>query len=64
MSSGISSSPSQSYYFNRDDVALRHVAHFLKKQSHEQREHAEKFMTYQNKRGGHIVLQDIKVSNK
>ncbi|XP_067407609.1 ferritin heavy chain A-like [Emydura macquarii macquarii] len=51
---------SMSYYFDRDDVALRHVAHFLKKQSHEQREHAEKFLTYQNKRGGRIVLQDIK----
>ncbi|XP_050778702.1 ferritin heavy chain A-like [Gopherus flavomarginatus] len=51
---------SMSYYFERDDVALRHVAQFLKEQSHEQKEHAEKFLTYQNKRGGSIVLQDIK----
>ncbi|CAM2100949.1 unnamed protein product [Caretta caretta] len=51
---------SMSFYFDRDDVALRHMAQFLKEQSHEEREHAEKFLTYQNKRGGRIVLQDIK----
>uniref|UniRef100_A0A674I649 Ferritin n=1 Tax=Terrapene triunguis TaxID=2587831 RepID=A0A674I649_9SAUR len=51
---------SMSCYFDRDDVALRHMAQFLKEQSHEEREHAEKFLTYQNKRGGRIVLQDIK----
>ncbi|XP_032629416.1 ferritin heavy chain A-like [Chelonoidis abingdonii] len=51
---------SMSCYFDRDDVALRHMAQFLKEQSHEEREHAEKFLTYQNKRGGHIHLQDIK----
>uniref|UniRef100_A0A674I540 Ferritin n=1 Tax=Terrapene triunguis TaxID=2587831 RepID=A0A674I540_9SAUR len=50
---------SMSYYFDRDDVALRHVAKFLKEQSHEEREHAEKFLTYQNKRGGQVILQDI-----
>uniref|UniRef100_A0A8C8RDD5 Ferritin n=1 Tax=Pelusios castaneus TaxID=367368 RepID=A0A8C8RDD5_9SAUR len=49
-----------SYYFDRDDVALKHMAQFLKEQSHEEREHAEKFLKYQNKRGGRIVLQDIK----
>uniref|UniRef100_A0A8C8RCP9 Ferritin n=1 Tax=Pelusios castaneus TaxID=367368 RepID=A0A8C8RCP9_9SAUR len=51
---------SMSYYFDRDDVALRHMARFLKEQSHEHREHTEKFLTYQNKRGGHFHLQDIK----
>uniref|UniRef100_A0A8D0G9H5 Ferritin n=1 Tax=Sphenodon punctatus TaxID=8508 RepID=A0A8D0G9H5_SPHPU len=51
---------SMSYYFDRDDVALRHMAKFLKDQSHEEREHAEKFLRYQNKRGGRIVLQDVK----
>ncbi|XP_050778709.1 ferritin heavy chain A [Gopherus flavomarginatus] len=50
---------SMSYYFDRDDVALRHVAKFLNEQSHEERKHAEKFLTYQNKRGGRVVLQDI-----
>ncbi|KAG8433987.1 hypothetical protein GDO86_012372 [Hymenochirus boettgeri] len=47
-------------YFDRDDVALHHVAEFFKEQSHEEREHAEKFMKYQNKRGGRVVLQDVK----
>ncbi|XP_063798529.1 ferritin heavy chain A-like [Pseudophryne corroboree] len=51
---------SMSFYFDRDDVALHHVAESFRKQSHEEREHAEKFLKYQNKRGGRIVLQDIK----
>ncbi|XP_072282361.1 ferritin heavy chain B-like [Pyxicephalus adspersus] len=51
---------SMSYFFDRDDVALAHVAEFFKEQSHEEREHAETFMKYQNKRGGRIVLQDLK----
>ncbi|XP_067876020.1 ferritin heavy chain B-like [Heterodontus francisci] len=50
-----------SYYFDRDDVALRHFAEFFKEQSHEEREHAEKLMKFQNKRGGRIILEDIKV---
>jgi ferritin len=56
----------QSYYFDRDDVALPGFSKFFKKSSDEEREHAEKLMKYQNKRGGRIVLQDIKVnkSNK
>lgn len=32
---------------------------FFKKNSDEEREHAEKFMKYQNQRGGRIVLQQI-----
>ncbi|KAM8927752.1 ferritin heavy chain B-like [Pelodytes ibericus] len=51
---------SMSYYFDRDDVALEHVAEFFKHQSHEEREHAEKLIKYQNKRGGRVVLQDVK----
>ncbi|KAM3922462.1 ferritin, middle subunit-like [Leptodactylus fuscus] len=47
-------------YFDRDDVALHHVAEFFKEKSHEEKEHAEKFMQCQNKRGGRIILQDIK----
>uniref|UniRef100_A0A8D0BN63 Ferritin n=1 Tax=Salvator merianae TaxID=96440 RepID=A0A8D0BN63_SALMN len=55
---------SMSSHFDRDDVALCHVARFLKEQSHEERDHAEKFMRYQNKRGGRIVLKDIKKPEK
>merc|ERR1712058_76329 len=51
---------SMSFYFDRDDVALPGFAKFFAKSSNEEREHAEKLMKYQNKRGGRIVLQDIK----
>ncbi|CAH2319078.1 ferritin heavy chain B-like [Pelobates cultripes] len=51
---------SLSYYFDRDDVALHHVAEFFKEQSQEEREHAEKLLKYQSKRGGRIILQDVK----
>ncbi|XP_067876048.1 uncharacterized protein [Heterodontus francisci] len=51
---------SMSYYFDRDDVALRHFAEFFKEQSHEEREHAEKLLKFQNKRGGRIILEDVK----
>ncbi|XP_048449487.1 ferritin, middle subunit-like isoform X2 [Rhincodon typus] len=47
-------------YFDRDDVALRHFAEFFNEQSHEEWEHAEKLMAFQNKRGGRVLLQDIK----
>ncbi|TFJ96973.1 phosphofurin acidic cluster sorting protein 2-like [Platysternon megacephalum] len=40
---------SMSYYFDSHEVALRPTAQFVKKQSHEQGEHAEKFLKYQNK---------------
>uniref|UniRef100_A0A8D2Q9C6 Ferritin n=1 Tax=Varanus komodoensis TaxID=61221 RepID=A0A8D2Q9C6_VARKO len=40
---------SMSSHFDRDDVALHHVAKFL--------------MECQNKRGGRVELQDIKVSD-
>jgi len=47
------------YHFDRDDVALEGYHKFFKHQSDEEREHAEKFMKYQNMRGGRIVLQNI-----
>jgi len=51
---------SMSFYFDRDDIALPGFAKYFAKASEEEREHAEKLMKYQNKRGGRIVLQDIK----
>jgi len=51
---------SMAYHFDRDDVALDGFFEYFKKESGEERGHAEKFMAYQNKRGGRIVLQDIK----
>lgn len=44
-------------------MALPGFHKFFKHSSDEEREHAEKLMKYQNKRGGRIVLQDIKVYN-
>jgi len=51
---------SMAFYFDRDDVALPGFAKFFRESSKEEREHAEKLMEFQNKRGGRIVLQDIK----
>jgi len=50
---------SMSFYFDRDDVALKGFSGFFKKSSDEEREHAEKLMKFQNQRGGRIVLQNI-----
>jgi ferritin heavy chain len=46
-------------YFDRDSVALKGFAKFFKESSDEEREHAEKLMKYQNKRGGRVRLQSI-----
>jgi len=46
-------------YFDRDYVSLPGMAGFFKKSSHEEREHAELLMEYQNKRGGKVKLQSI-----
>ena len=51
----------QAYYFDRDDVALKGFSKFFKDSAEEEREHAEKFMKYQNMRGGRVVLQSIQV---
>ncbi|XP_051898830.1 ferritin heavy chain-like isoform X3 [Pristis pectinata] len=50
----------QSYYFDRCDVALRNFAKFYLEQSAEEQKHAEKLMKFQNQRGGRIILYDIK----
>ncbi|URD83774.1 hypothetical protein MUK42_02362 [Musa troglodytarum] len=46
-------------YFDRDNVALKGFARFFKDSSQEERDHAEKLMEYQNKRGGRVKLQSI-----
>jgi len=50
---------SMAWYFDRDDVALPGFHKFFKESSEEEREHAEKFMKFQNARGGRIVLQGV-----
>ena len=46
-------------YFNRDDVALPHVAEFFKKMSNEEHEHAHDFQKYLNSRGGQVRLLEL-----
>jgi len=50
---------SLSFHYERDDVALPGMAKFFRKNSDEEREHAQKFMKYQNQRGGRILLCPI-----
>ena len=49
------------HHFDRSDVAFKSHSEYFKKMAKEEQEHANKFMEYQNKRGGTIVLLDIKV---
>ena len=53
-----------SFYFDRADVSFPGFSKFFKHNSDEEREHAEKFMKYQNKRGGRIVYKDIQKPEK
>eukprot|EP00887_Chlorella_sp_A99_P002977 scaffold24.g2977.t1 len=46
-------------YFSRDNVALPGIAAHFKKESLEERSHAELLMDYQNLRGGRVKLQPI-----
>jgi len=50
---------SMSVYFDRDDVALPGFSKYFKKASAEEAEHVEKFMKFQNSRGGRVLLEDI-----
>lgn len=54
----------KAYYFDRDDVALPGMHWYFKKASTEEREHAMIFLKYQNKRGGRVILTDIKKPTK
>jgi ferritin heavy chain len=49
-----------SHYYDRYDVALKGHRDYFAKMAKEENEHANKFMEYQNKRGGTIVLLDVK----
>ncbi|XP_032830987.1 ferritin heavy chain B-like isoform X1 [Petromyzon marinus] len=51
-------------YFDRDDVALKNFRKFFKELSDKEREHADKLLAYQNKRGGRVVLRDIKTPER
>ncbi|XP_043535477.1 ferritin heavy chain, oocyte isoform-like [Chiloscyllium plagiosum] len=51
---------SMSYYFDREDVALRNFAKFYFEQALEEQKHAKLLMDFQNQRGGRIIFWDIK----
>ena len=55
---------SMAFYFDRDDIALPGFSGLFKHNSEEEREHAEKLMKYLNKRGGRVLLQDIRKPSK
>uniref|UniRef100_A0A8C5QYW5 Ferritin n=1 Tax=Leptobrachium leishanense TaxID=445787 RepID=A0A8C5QYW5_9ANUR len=51
---------SMQFYFDRDDVALAKFSTFFHELYEKKQEEAEELLEYQNKRGGRVVLQDIK----
>jgi len=55
---------SMAFYFSRDDVSMGRFHEFFKKAAKEESEHAQKFMEFQNNRGGRVVLKDIKKPEK
>ncbi|XP_074302072.1 ferritin-3, chloroplastic-like [Silene latifolia] len=46
-------------YFDRDNIGLKGFAKFFKNSSLEERNHADRLMIYQNKRGGKVKLHSI-----
>ena len=54
----------QGHFFTREDQAMHGFAKFFKTSSDEERDHAQKFMDYQNSRGGTILLKDISKPKK
>ena len=49
----------QSSYFARDDIALLGFSKRFREASHEEKEHAELLIDYQNMRGGRVVFREI-----
>jgi len=54
---------SMAAYFDRDDVALQGFSKRFQADGDEEREHAQKFINYQNMRGGRVVFQSITKPN-
>merc|ERR1712078_532932 len=49
-------------FFDRDNVGLPGFAQYFKSESEEEREHAEKLIEYQNKRGGALYARELALS--
>ena len=52
-----------SSYFNHQSVGMENISKFFNKCSLEEREHADKFVDYQNKRGGTVLIGEVKNIN-
>ena len=50
-------------YFYRDDIGLDKLGDYFNKASLEEREHADKFIKYQNKRGGIVTFSPLNIPN-
>uniref|UniRef100_A0A8C3X1A9 Ferritin n=1 Tax=Catagonus wagneri TaxID=51154 RepID=A0A8C3X1A9_9CETA len=48
------------FNFDREDMALKHLARFFLRRSQEQTRHAQELMTLQNRRGGRLCFHDIR----
>ena len=46
-------------YFSHQNVGFENISKFFNKCSLEEREHADKLVEYQNKRGGTVVISDV-----
>ncbi|CAJ0595325.1 unnamed protein product [Cylicocyclus nassatus] len=55
---------SMSVHFDRDDVALKNISNWFRKQADEEREHAIAMMHFQNLRGGRVVMQAVNKPEK
>ncbi|XP_072099762.1 ferritin, heavy subunit-like [Mobula birostris] len=55
---------SVSSYVDRDDISVHHFSKFFSKQSYEEQQCAERWMEFQNLRGGRIVLEGIRKPEK
>lgn len=54
-----------SSYFNNQSVGLGNISKFFNKCSLEEREHADKLVDYQNKRGGNVIIGEVtNINNK
>ncbi len=54
----------QSYFFDRDDVALPGFAKYFREVAKCELEEAERFMKFQNDRGGRILFSDVSKPTK
>ncbi|ELK09452.1 Ferritin heavy chain [Pteropus alecto] len=55
---------SMAFYFDREDVALKHFVQFFRQQSSKERGNAQRLMRLQNQRGGRLRLRDVNAPDR